>query len=134
MPSSPQTATSPPDSDKMLTLQFRTITYAIISTTSTSSAKVNKKRNEEAVISSSSRNNEDCGNVEVRLCSDCEEKKLCDLMGIKFGKDKNGTAGLYHWLCFQWMGTTMVQVVSQCLCDQLLIIWRQSHPPNVSLS
>ena len=51
-----------------------------------------KKRNEEAAISSSSRN-EDFVNVEVRLCSDCEEKNLCDLMGIEFeqqDKDRDG--------------------------------------------
>ena len=47
-----------------------------------------KKRNEEAAISSSSRN-EDFVNVEVRLCSDCEEEELCDLMGIKFEQQQD---------------------------------------------
>jgi len=88
MPSTPQTATSPPASDTMLTLRLRRNVDAIIST-----IKVYyRKRNEEAFISSSSRsrNNEDFVNVEVRLCSDCEEEELCDLMGIKFEQDKYG--------------------------------------------
>lgn len=58
----------------------------IISTTQV----YNKKRDKETLLSSNRTHNEGFVNVEVRLFSDCEEKELCDLIGIKFEQGKYG--------------------------------------------